>query len=166
MALVNFGLDPFWELPADEDIFLGDILGGLGDVNRPRRRRRELGPEEKGTNKPLHRHSSMVLDLCETKDFYRVIVDVPGLKKEDINISIKDNLLHISGERKHAQDTEVMTFHRIERPYGKFDRVLKLPQNADDSRCTAKYEDGVLIVDFAKKPEQGAELGGKKISIQ
>jgi len=93
------------------------------------------------------------LDVHEDKDTYRVRVELPGLKREDIEVSIHDGSLVIAGERKSeslGEDTEV---HRQERYYGKFSRVLTLPTAVAADKIQAGYKDGVLTVTLPKAEE-------------
>eukprot|EP00743_Colponemidia_sp_Colp-15_P010024 GILK01011002.1.p1 GENE.GILK01011002.1~~GILK01011002.1.p1 ORF type:complete len:204 (-),score=45.87 GILK01011002.1:135-746(-) len=91
------------------------------------------------------------LDIAESDKAYHLKAEMPGFKKDNISVEIEDDLLKISGEKLEAmEDTKV---HRRERTYGKFQRVLKLPQTVDTDTITAKYADGILSVDIAKKQD-------------
>jgi HSP20 family protein len=93
------------------------------------------------------------LDVHESKDGFSVRVEVPGLKREDIEVSLHDGALVISGERKGetiGEDTEV---HRQERYYGKFSRVLTLPAAVAGDKVKAQYKDGILTVTLPKAEE-------------
>jgi HSP20 family protein len=88
--------------------------------------------------------------VCEIHDedkFFTIGLDIPGLKKEDIDIEVKDNHLIISGERK----TEKTGVLRSERRYGKFSRIFSLPQNLDTEAIEASYENGVLEIRLTKE---------------
>jgi HSP20 family protein len=93
------------------------------------------------------------LDVFEDKDAFTVKVELPGMKKEDINVTLHDGSLSISGERKHEvrpDDTEV---HRTERYVGRFQRTLTLPAAVAADRIKATYKDGVLSVHLPKTEE-------------
>jgi HSP20 family protein len=94
-----------------------------------------------------------VLDVHEDKDSFSVRVELPGLKREDIEVALHDGALVISGERtseKIHEDTEV---HRQERYYGKFSRALTLPAAVSGDKVKAQYKDGILTVTLPKAEE-------------
>ena len=93
------------------------------------------------------------LDVHEDKDGFSIRVELPGMKREDIEVSLHDGALVISGERheeKISEDTEV---HRQERYYGKFSRALTLPTAVAGDKVKAAYKDGVLAVTLPKAEE-------------
>jgi len=89
-------------------------------------------------------------DIIEKEQSYEIKVDVPGMKKDDINISIKDSILTLSGEKTEEHEEENRNFFRKERAYGKFERSFRVPQDIDPDSIKAKYEDGVLTVEVPK----------------
>jgi len=91
-----------------------------------------------------------VVDVRETDKDIIVHAELPGLKKDDININIEDNVLTLSGERSHTEKTENERYHRIERSYGKFQRSFALPENTDPSTIQANFENGVLELTVPK----------------
>lgn len=93
-----------------------------------------------------------VLDIEEDKDNFIVRAELPGLRKEDIKISVRGSLLALTGERAHKAEEKDKTFHRIERSYGKFVRHINLPNEIDESKVKAAYQDGILTV-ILPKPE-------------
>jgi HSP20 family protein len=97
---------------------------------------------------------SPALDLYDDKDAFTVNVELPGLKKEDIEISLHDGVLTVSGERKHEleQKGEAQTF-RSERYFGKFQRSLSLPAQVNANAIKATYKDGILSVTLPKAEE-------------
>ncbi len=72
--------------------------------------------------------------------------ELPGVKQEDVDITLHDNVLTISGERKAEREEERGGYHVRERRYGSFSRSLTLPQGTDESKISARYENGVLEV--------------------
>jgi HSP20 family protein len=94
-----------------------------------------------------------VLDVQEDKDNFRVRVELPGLKREDITVSIEDGTLVISGERKTETADESTEVHRQERYYGKFSRALTLPSAVAANQVKATYKDGILTVTLPKAEE-------------
>ncbi|MGM9453969.1 Hsp20/alpha crystallin family protein [Legionella bozemanae] len=90
-----------------------------------------------------------------------VIADLPGVKKDDIQISLDQHILILKGERNFEKEESKSSYTRRERIQGKFYRRFNLPQTADDANITAKYTHGVLEISIPKK-EIAAE---KKIEI-
>jgi HSP20 family protein len=93
------------------------------------------------------------LDVTEDKDKYVIKADLPGLKKEDIRVSLEDGVLTIEGERKSETEHKDKNVHRIERSYGRFARSLNLGFSVDESKIKANYKDGVLEL-IAPKAER------------
>jgi HSP20 family protein len=90
------------------------------------------------------------LDVQEDKDNFTVRVELPGLKREDIDVSLADGALTITGERKFETVEEGTEVHRQERYFGKFSRSIALPTEVAADKITAQYRDGVLTVTLAK----------------
>jgi HSP20 family protein len=93
------------------------------------------------------------LDVVETKDGILLKVDIPGVKQEDINISIEENVLTVKGERKNESEVSEEGFTRFERSYGAYQRSVALPPTVDTDRVKATYKDGVLEIQLPKKEE-------------
>jgi len=93
------------------------------------------------------------LDVHEDKDNFTIRVEVPGLKREDIAVSLQDDALVISGERKGEKISEGTEVHRQECFYGKFQRALALPAPVAADKVKAVYKDGVLTVTLPKAEE-------------
>jgi HSP20 family protein len=93
------------------------------------------------------------LDVHEDKDNYSIRVELPGMKREEIEVSIQNDALVISGERKAEAVSEGTEVHRQERFYGKFSRVLTLPTAVAGDQVKAAYKDGVLVVTLPKAEE-------------
>jgi len=98
------------------------------------------------------------LDLYEDKDNLIVKAELPGLKKEDIEISLHDGALAISGERKQEEDSKKGEMYRSERYYGRFHRAVSLPKAVAGDKVKASFTNGVLTVTLPKteaaKPKQ------------
>jgi HSP20 family protein len=90
------------------------------------------------------------LDVQESKDNYIFRAELPGLKREEIDVSLQDDTLVISGERKVEKVEEGVEVHRQERYYGKFQRTLTLPEPVAADKVKAEYKDGVLTVTLPK----------------
>ncbi|MGM0506147.1 MAG: Hsp20/alpha crystallin family protein [Bacteroidota bacterium] len=102
------------------------------------------------------------LNVSETDDAFEVSVELPGMSKEEFEISLEENVLTISGERKIRQEEEEgRKFHRVESRYGRFSRSLPLPNVVDRDGVTAKYDNGVLHIRIPKSEEKAA----RKIEI-
>ena len=99
-----------------------------------------------------------VLDVRETEDDYIVMVDLPGVKSEDVSIEVNEQVLAISGSRVPVETGEAQL---VERPYGSFVRNLTLPKGVDSEQIEAEYKDGVLTLHIPKP----AETKPKKIAI-
>ena len=93
------------------------------------------------------------LDVQEDKDSFVVRTELPGLNREDIEVSLHDGALVISGERKVEKVEEGVEIHRQERFYGKFQRALTLPAPVSADKVTAQYKDGILTVTLPKTEE-------------
>ncbi len=90
------------------------------------------------------------VNIEETGDAYEVTAELPGMKPDDVNITLEQNVLTISGERKWTDEGDNRNFHRVERGYGRFLRTFALPQQVAADRVLAAYEDGVLRVTIPK----------------
>jgi HSP20 family protein len=99
-----------------------------------------------------------IIDIEEDKDKIIVKVEIPGMRKEDIQVAVHGNILTVSGERKQESELKDRTYHRIERAYGKFSRTITLPSEVDADEIKASYKDGLLKIDLPKpesiKPRQ------------
>ncbi|MEM7354971.1 MAG: Hsp20/alpha crystallin family protein [Acidobacteriota bacterium] len=90
------------------------------------------------------------VDIFESDEAFVATADLPGLKKDDIDVSIEDSVLTVSGERKFEDSKDSGTFRRVERSYGSFRRSFTLPRGVDASKVEAKFEDGVLTLNLPK----------------
>jgi HSP20 family protein len=95
----------------------------------------------------------VALDIIEEKDQYVLRADLPGIKKEDIKISLEDNVLTLQAERKAEAESQDKQIHRIERTYGHYQRVLNLGAKVDAEKIKANYKDGVLELIVPKSQE-------------
>jgi HSP20 family protein len=89
----------------------------------------------------------------EDKDNFVIRAELPGLKREDIDVSLQDGALVISGERKVEKAEEGTEVHRQERYYGKFQRALTLSELVAADKVKADYKDGILTVTLPKTEE-------------
>lgn len=97
------------------------------------------------------------IDLVEREDEFAVTVDLPGLKPEEVQVEFKGGALWITGERKEEKEEKDKAYHRVERSYGEFRRVLPLPSAVKEDAIEAKFTDGVLHVSVPKAEEAKAK---------
>ena len=81
---------------------------------------------------------------------YLIKADLPEVKKEDVKLTVQDDVMSIFGERKYEKEEKGKKSHRVERAYGSFMRSFTLPEDADGSKVNAEYKDGVLKVHLPK----------------
>lgn len=93
------------------------------------------------------------VDVQETDSAFVFTAELPGLTKNDIEITLEDNLLTLSGERKFSEKTENENYHRIERAYGKFSRSFSLPSQVESEQVSALFKDGILSVEVPKSEQ-------------
>ena len=93
------------------------------------------------------------LDISERKDAYLVTVELPGLKSEDLDITMEDGLLTIKGERQFTSESSEQQFHRVERRYGAFRRSITLPAQVQADHIEATFDNGVLQIVVPKAEE-------------
>jgi HSP20 family protein len=89
-------------------------------------------------------------EIAEHKNHYSLSLDLPGLKKEDIHIELANNVLTVSGERKHEERTDDKKVQRVERSYGSFQRSFTLPTSIHADKIEAHYDNGVLNLALPK----------------
>ncbi|MER3429944.1 MAG: molecular chaperone [Blastocatellia bacterium] len=102
------------------------------------------------------------VDIFENKDQIVLEAELPGMKPEDVDISIENNVLTLHGERKFEKKDEGDNYHRIERSYGSFTRSFTLPPTVSTDNIDATFENGVLRLTLAKREEAKP----KKIEIK
>lgn len=130
--------DPFrdiWDLKDDIDrVFFG------------------YGRGDKGKERPLSSWSPAV-DVAEDKEHFKFHVELPGVKKEDVKISLNDGVLSVRGERSFKDEEKKKNYHRIERSYGMFERSFTLPNTVMADKIEANMKDGVLEIMVPKREE-------------
>ena len=90
------------------------------------------------------------IDISENKNNINVSAEIPGVKKENIKITLQDNILTIEGEKKKETEEKENNFFRSERMYGSFKRSFTLPEEVDSEKIEAKFEDGMLHIKMKK----------------
>jgi len=96
------------------------------------------------------------VDVEEQPDRYTLHLELPGLKLEDIKITLEDNTLVIRGEKTRTEEQKNATYHRLERVYGTFERTFSLTHAVKSDKIEATYRDGVLEVSVPKAEEAKA----------
>ncbi len=92
-------------------------------------------------------------DVIENKDSYFIKAELPGVNKNDVKITVRENILTIKGEKNAEKEEKDHNYHRIERSYGGFERSFSLPNNVKGDKIDAAYKDGVLTVTLPKVEE-------------
>ena len=137
--------DPFQDLRSaqDEMAQMSPILAhALGLHDHPQ-----------GTARAATTAWAPALDISERKDAYLVTVELPGLKPEDLDITMEDGLLTIKGERQFTAESSEQQFHRVERRYGAFRRSITLPAQVQAEQIEASFDNGVLQIVVPKMEE-------------
>lgn len=139
--------DPFRELRSLQDemtrLFTGTMPSGL---NREEMTRGAWAPS---------------VDIFEDKDRLYLEAELPGMSRDDFDISVENNVITLKGERKFENKTSGDNYHRVERSYGAFTRSFTLPQTVTADGATADFENGILRVSLPKREETKA----RKIEI-
>ena len=112
-----------------------------------------LHGQQQGSGRTTTTAWAPALDISERKDAYLVTVELPGVQADDLQTTLEDTLLTIQGERHFANDSSEQQFHRIERRYGAFRRVITLPAHVVAEGIEASFENGVLQIVVPKMEE-------------
>ncbi len=106
---------------------------------------------------------SPVVDVSETKDSYVITAELPGVRKEEVKITMHDNLISIRGEKKGESEKKSENFHRLERTFGSFERTFSVPGTVKSDAIEAKYDDGVLTITLPKTEESKERIVDVKV---
>jgi HSP20 family protein len=106
------------------------------------------------------------VDLAESRKDFHIIADLPGMRKEDIQVAVEGDFLVLRGERTQAKDEQGFRTRHVEREYGKVERFIRIPSNADYKKIDASYENGVLRVTMPKLEPSAAESSTTTIPIK
>ena len=114
--------------------------------------------DEAFTNWPIQREENGTLtaswtpavDVFEDKDSVKIVAELPGVKPEDVKLSIENNVLTLRGEKKQVAEEKTERVHRYERAYGFFERSFALPNTVDAERAEARYDTGLLTIQLPK----------------
>ena len=104
------------------------------------------------------------IDVAETNNEVVVTADLPGVDEKDLEVTLADNLLTISGEKKSEREEKTKDYHRLERSFGRVQRSVALPEGLAEDKVAATFKNGVLTVTIPKKPE--AKRASRKIPIK
>lgn len=144
-----------WGLePRNTNSLLEDVWKMFNDFDRG-------VPAQNPWTRALQTSMTPACDLSETKEGYLLTFDLPGLRREDINIDVTDRRLVVSGERKWDHEEKDVNYFRRERSYGQFSRTFELPEATNVEGIEASYENGVLRLAVPK----AAETRARKIQI-
>jgi HSP20 family protein len=124
----------FYDAQSEVDRLFNEMLGGLG-----RGRGRQQGGGQLAVWAPA-------VDVLTKDDDLVIRAELPGLKQDDVDITLQNGVLTISGEHKVEEEQERANYHVRERRYGSFRRSMSLPEGTDESKVQARFEDGVLEV--------------------
>lgn len=142
-------------VPYRKNNWLADPLRELENLHREMNRLFDFSL----TNNPFGETTLMdsqwspAIDIHESKDNLLVKADLPGFKKEEIEIAVQENNLIMKGEKKKEQEVKEENYYKSERFYGSFYRTIQLPALVDEAKVDAQYKDGVLILTLPKREE-------------
>ncbi len=148
MTLVRW--KPVHELPA----FPSDVLGIQKEINRMFENFFRGGVDDTDL---MATGWKPAVDIAETADEYVAKVELPGIEKNDIKITMENNILTIRGEKSQENKEKDVNFHRVERFYGSFQRSFELPGNVRNDKIDAEYKDGILSIRLPKAEEAKAK---------
>jgi HSP20 family protein len=117
-----------------------------------------------GLQRSAERVWNPAIEVFQRGDHIVVRAELPGLRRDDVNVTVTEDMITIEGERRHEQEEEQEGFYRSERSYGRFSRRIALPEGAMADQAKATFRDGVLEVTVPAPPEQAAR--GRRIEIQ
>jgi len=100
---------------------------------------------------------SPLVDISEDDKEYRIKVELPEIKREDISVTTEAGALTVMGERKFEKEEPARKYHRVERAYGTFGRSFALPDDADPAKVRAEFKDGVLTIHLLKDEKVKAQ---------
>jgi HSP20 family protein len=103
--------------------------------------------------RPLRGTWVPAINILEKDDAVQITADLPGLKTEDVEVTVDEGILTIRGERKLDETTEGETYHRVERLYGLFERTFNLPTSIDAAKIEARFANGEMVLTLPKREE-------------
>jgi HSP20 family protein len=143
-----------------------DPFREMADMQERMERMFELSPLRSETGRGLlsARDWAPLVDVSEDEREYLVEAELPEVKKDDVKVSVENGVLHLSGERKHEEETRTKKQHRIERSYGRFARSFTLPDDVDAAKVSAEFKDGLLKVHVLKSERAKPKTTEVKVS--
>ncbi|GHC32139.1 Hsp20/alpha crystallin family protein [Aidingimonas halophila] len=145
-------ISPVWQMHRELDRWMDNVL---------RRWNFPVGQEAFGSVEGMLRPS---VDIAERDDEYRLSIEVPGVDRDDLKLSLDDHRLVVEGEKRQESRNDDDRYQRVERVYGRFRRVLDLPGDANVEDIRADFANGVLTVTLPRDPE--ASSARRDIPIQ
>jgi HSP20 family protein len=142
-GLLGGGLDPLFSLHRDMNRLFDEVMGG--------------GPSYAGGQGGQNGQGQIIsahLSVSETENEIRVAAELPGMREEDIDVSLNDDILTIRGEKRMERQDEKETFHFVERSFGTVQRSVRLPFPVDPDQVKASFDNGVLTVTLPKTAQQ------------
>lgn len=112
-----------------------------------------MGHEDVGHDAMMTGNWTPPCDIVETREALIVYAELPGVKRDDIEISLDNGVLTLRGARALEKENEERSYHRIERSYGHFIRSFTLPRTVDAERISANFTDGVLEIRMPRREE-------------
>lgn len=104
------------------------------------------------------------MEMTETEDAFKLTVEVPGIEAKEIDVSVEEDMLVVSGEKKEEREEKERDYYRSERSYGSFERRIALPPTADADRIKARASNGVLHITLPKSEK--AQQNKRRIAIE
>lgn len=151
---------PLMELRNRMDRVFDDAMSGWG---RPLSSRRLFDPDLLGGTWPASRLGNEMIDVSDSEQSVEISAELPGMKEDEVDVTLADGLLTIKGEKKVEREEKKEDYFLAERDYGSFRRSFRMPETVDDNKVAASFENGVLKVSLPKRPE--AKTKQKKIPI-
>lgn len=145
-----------WDPVQDLEDFEHRLAAAFGRMTRK--------PNGDGTEAITTTDWAPLVDISEDDKEFLVKAELPGLKKEEVKVTVDDGVMTVSGERKVEKEEKAKKYHRVERAYGKFERSFSLPENADSTKVNAEFKEGVLLVHLPKAEKPAGKALEVKIS--
>jgi HSP20 family protein len=145
-----------WDPFRDLEVFEHRLASTLG--------RAMAKPNGDGTEAITTTDWAPLVEISEDDKEFLVKAELPGLKKEEVNVTVENGTMTISGERKVEKEEKTKKYHRVERAYGKFARSFTLPDKADATKVSAEFKDGVLQVHLPKAEKPASKALDVKIN--
>jgi len=140
-----------WNPARELNTFPSDILNMQREINRMFDGFFRGGVQDDGSL--VTSTWSPATDITELANEYQEKLELPGVSKDDVKITMRDNILTIQGEKKQEKETKDSNYHRVERSYGSFQRSFTLPSGVRSDKIEASYKGGILTITLPKADE-------------